>query len=240
MNPTANRQGEHVMKSMHFLMALGLVCAAAATGQPAVTPPAADGRVPLATALPKPVIRGTAVPITIPNVEPVPGKRPDFMVPAGTVNLARGKKATSSDTDPVDGELSLITDGDKSGEEGFAVELNTGKQWVQIDLGQPSEIHAILVWHFHSEKYRVYHDVVVQVAEDADFLLGVKTLFNNDTDNSLGLGVGKNRPYIEDYQGKLIDAKGVRGRYVRLYSQGNTSNKMNHYIEVEVWGKPVK
>jgi hypothetical protein len=38
----------------------------------------------------------------------------------------------------------------------------------------------------------------------------------------------------------LIDAKGVKGRYVRLYSAGNTSNKMNHYIEVEVWGKPAQ
>jgi hypothetical protein len=25
---------------------------------------------------------------------------------------------------------------------------------------------------------------------------------------------------------------------VRLYSKGNTTNKMNHYIEVEVFGKP--
>jgi len=29
----------------------------------------------------------------------------------------------------------------------------------------------------------------------------------------------------------------VKGRYVRLYSNGNTTNKMNHYIEVEVFGK---
>jgi hypothetical protein len=25
---------------------------------------------------------------------------------------------------------------------------------------------------------------------------------------------------------------------VRLHSNGNTSNKLNHYIEVEVFGKP--
>jgi len=31
---------------------------------------------------------------------------------------------------------------------------------------------------------------------------------------------------------------GVKGRYVRLYSNGNTANRLNHYIEVEVWGKP--
>jgi hypothetical protein len=55
---------------------------------------------------------------------------------------------------------------------------------------------------------------------------------------SAGLGLGKDLEYIENYLGKLIDAKGVRGRYVRLYSRGNTSNDLNHYIEVEVYGKP--
>ena len=43
--------------------------------------------------------------------------------------------------------------------------------------------------------------------------------------------------YLEKNEGKLIDAKGTRGRYVRLYSNGNTSDDMNHYIEVEVYGK---
>ena len=37
---------------------------------------------------------------------------------------------------------------------------------------------------------------------------------------------------------KLIDAKGFQGRYVRCYSKGNTNNDLNHYIEVEVYGKP--
>jgi hypothetical protein len=32
----------------------------------------------------------------------------------------------------------------------------------------------------------------------------------------------------------------VKGRYVRLYSNGNTSNDLNHYVEVEVYGTPVK
>ena len=87
---------------------------------------------------------------------------------------------------------------------------------------------------------RVYHDVVVQVADDPDFIKDVQTVFNNDFDNSSGLGIGKDREYIEDSIGKLIDAKGVKGRYVRLYSKGNTSNDQNHYIEVEVFGKPLK
>ena len=49
---------------------------------------------------------------------------------------------------------------------------------------------------------------------------------------------GEARLFAETYQGKLIDAKGVKGRYIRFYSNGNTTNKLNDYIEVEVWGKP--
>ena len=54
----------------------------------------------------------------------------------------------------------------------------------------------------------------------------------------LGKGIGKARPYIETNLGKLIDAKGMTARYVRLHSGGNTANDLNHYIEVEVFGKP--
>jgi hypothetical protein len=37
----------------------------------------------------------------------------------------------------------------------------------------------------------------------------------------------------------LVDGKGAKGRFIRLFSNGNTSNEMNHYIEVEVFGKPL-
>lgn len=198
----------------------------------------ADDKVPLKTDLPKPLFVGTPVPINVPNLEPeLKGNRPDFMVPAGSVNLAKGKKVTASDSEPVVGTLDLITDGDKEGDEGSWVELGPSKQWVQIDLEKESEISAMLVWHFHSQK-RVYFDVVVQVSDDPKFEKDVTTVFNNDGNNELGLGAGKDLDYIETYQGKLIDTKGVKGRYVRLYSKGNTTNKLNHYIEVEVWGKP--
>jgi hypothetical protein len=191
----------------------------------------ADDMVPLKTELPRPVFVGTPVPINVPNLEPKqPGKRPDFMVPAGTVNLAKGKKVTASDNDPVVGTLDLATDGDKAGDEGSWVELGPGKQWLQVDLEKSSDIYAVLLWHFHSQE-RVYFDVVVQVSDDPTFAQGVTTIFDDSS-------AGKDRPYIENYQGKLIDAKGVKGRYVRFYSNGNTTNKMNDYTEVEVWGKP--
>jgi hypothetical protein len=198
---------------------------------------AAD-KVPLKTDLPKPLFVGTPVPIKVANLEPArKGKRPDFMVPAGTVNLAEGKTVIASDSEPVTGTLDLVTDGDKEAEEGSWVELGPGKQWVQIDLGKPAAISAVLIWHFHAQA-RVYFDVVVQVSDDPKFEKDVTTIFNADANNELGLGAGKDLAYIETYEGKLIDAKGVKGRYVRLYSKGNTTNKLNHYIEVEVFGKP--
>jgi len=33
---------------------------------------------------------------------------------------------------------------------------------------------------------------------------------------------------------------GARARYVRLYSRGNSANELNHYVEVEVFGRAVK
>ena len=198
----------------------------------------AQNKVPLKTQLPPPLFVGTPVPVNVPHLEPPRhGRRPEFLVPAGTKNLARGRKVTASDDNPNVGTLDMIVDGDKAGDEGSWVELGPGKQWVQIDLAAKANIYAVLVWHFHSQA-RVYRDVVVQVSDDPSFRSGVTTIFNNDFQNQLGLGAGKDLNYIETFEGKLIDAKGVQGRYVRLYSNGNTANKLNHYIEVEVWGKP--
>jgi hypothetical protein len=217
-----------MMTKNRFLLAVLLVTTAAF----------AQDKVVLNTKLPPPLFVGTPVPINVPNLEPpIRGKRPDFMVPAGTINLAKNKKVSSSDDSPDVGTLDMVNDGDKAGDEGSWVELGPGKQWVEIDLAKKANIYAVLVWHFHSQA-RVYRDVVVQVSDDPTFTSGVTTIFNNDFHGELGLGAGKDLNYIETYQGKLIDAKGVSGRYVRLYSNGNTANKLNHYIEVEVWGKP--
>src|ERR1700721_2171576 len=198
----------------------------------------AQDQVVLKTQLPAPLFVGTPVPLNVPNLEPpTKGKRPDFMVPAGTINLAKNKKVTSSDNSPDVGTLDMIDDGDKDGNEGSFVELGPGKQWVQIDLAKRANIYAVLVWHFHSQA-RVYRDVVVQVSDDPAFKSGVTTIFNNDFHGDLGLGAGKDLNYIETYQGKLIDAKGVKGRYLRLYSDGNRANKLTTTMEVEGWGKP--
>jgi hypothetical protein len=194
----------------------------------------------LELALPKPMFIGTPTNIKSPNLEVVTGKpRGPFMVPKGTVLVSLNKPVKASDMQPVIGEIPMVVDGEKEGGDGYFIELGPGKQWVQIDLGASYALHAILAWHYHSQA-RVYRDVVVQVSDDKDFLKGVTTVFNNDHDNTSGLGIGKDKEYIETSEGKLVDPKGVAGRYVRLYSKGNTTNDMNHYVEVEVYGTPAK
>lgn len=196
--------------------------------------------VPIELELPKPMFEGTPQDNRVPNLEKPLGKpRPPFLAPVGTKNVALGKPASSSDKEPIIGDVELITDGDKEATDGSYVELGPFLQQVTIDLQGTYEIYAIVFWHYHKQA-RVYYDVIVQVADDPDFIKNVRTLFNNDIDNSAGFGVGKDKHYVETAEGKLIDAKGVRARYVRLYSNGNTSDELNHYIEVAVYGKPVE
>lgn len=197
-------------------------------------------KVELKIQLPRPMFIGTPRNIKTPNLEQVTGKpRGPFYVPKGTELVSQKKLVISSDLQPVIGELSYVTDGEKSGEDGYFVELGPGPQWVQIDLKASYNLQAIVIWHYHSQA-RVYRDVVVQVSEDKDFVKDVVTIFNNDHDNSSGLGAGRDKEYIETNEGKLVDVKGVKTRYVRLWSNGNTANDMNHYVEVEVYGLPVK
>jgi hypothetical protein len=201
----------------------------------------AEDLVPLKIKLPAPAFVGTPSDTPVPaNVEKPTGKpRPPLMVPPGVSNVALGKKVTSSAPNALPEKLAKITDGDKEATEPSIVLLRKGVQWVQIDLAQAEEIYAVVVWHAHDTQ-KVYHGVVVQIADDAAFTKNVRTLFNNDQDNGDGLGVGTNREYFESNEGKLIEGHGAVAQYVRLYSRGSTESHMNEYTEVEVYGRPPK
>lgn len=216
------------MKKLPLLLALALSALAAR---------AEEALVPLKVDFPPPVLTGTPVPAKLTNLEAPNVKPAPIMVPPGLTNLAKGKKVTSSDPAPVIGDLTLITDGDKDSEEGYFVELDRGLQWVQIDLGASAELYAIAVWHYHAQA-RAYLSVIVQVSDDPEFKKDVKTLFNNDDQNRAGFGAGTSPAYLDKNTGRVIPANKAVARYVRLYSAGNTANELNHYIEVEVFGRP--
>ena len=208
---------------------------------PAVAPAGEGPMAPIEIELPEPSFAGTPCSYWSPQLEEEEYRdRPPFFAPAGTALISRGKPVTSSTAALNLGRLAQITDGDKDFEKGSLVELPEGLQWVQVDLEANYEVHAVLVWHFHKEK-RVYFDFVVQVSDSPDFSGDVTTLYSTDYDNSTGLGIGKDKEYIESAQGRLIAVPGgVEARYVRLYSGGNSANAFNHYVEVEVFGKPLK
>lgn len=203
---------------------------------------AAEGNklVELAIELPEPQFEGTPTDAKSDILDPNTGnRRKPFLAPEGLTNVAAGKPVTGSDDDPIIGDLDMLTDGDKDGADGSFTEFMPGLQWVQVDFGAEYEIFAVVLWHFHKEA-RIYHDIVVQLSNDPEFQEGVITVYNNDQDNSAGLGAGKDWEWIETNEGRLMDARGAKGRYLRCYSDGNTTNDMNQYIEVEAYGRPAK
>ena len=148
------------------------------------------GKEELKLKLPKPMFIGTPTNLKSANLETITGKpRGPFYVPKGTVLLSAKKKVTSSEMNPVIGELDMVTDGEKSGADGYFIELGPGVQWVQIDLGASHPLSAILAWHYHSQA-RIYRDVIAQASDDPAFKSGVTTIFNNDHDNSSKIGLG--------------------------------------------------
>ena len=187
------------------------------------------------------------LPIQYPRSVPQEGIFPDWdlaqqigpdaplpMAPRHARQVARGKPVTGS-AKAYYGSLALVTDGNKEAYEDAAVEISSHTQWVQIDLGRAYELWAVAVWHFHLQP-AVFHDVVVQASNDPAFSQGVTTLFNNDANNSSGLGVGVDAEYWESHLGRVIEGKQTVARYVRLYSRGSTfSDPLNRYTEVEVW-----
>ncbi len=201
---------------------------------------AAEDKEVLALKLPAPTLKGTPEDLPVgPNLEPLPEKpRAPFLTVKGVKNVALGKPVISS-VKPFSGELSQVTDGKKEAFDYDAVEMKKGSQYVQVDLGEAYTIHAIVMWHDH-RYIQVMHDVIVQVSDDPEFKNNVTTVYNNDVDNSSGLGVGTDREYFETHEGRIVEVKGVKGRYVRGYTKGGSLSALNCWQELEVYALPAK
>jgi len=204
--------------------------------------------VTIAFELPPPYSSGTPKEIKSDNLEPDPGpgkRRAPITVPAGYEKKLTSDKtgvtgSVESEDDLAAGEYAFIVDGDKTADDTCMLKMPGGLQWVQLDLGATHEISAVCVWHDQGDD-RAYRDVIVQVSDDAAFVDGVQTVFNNDHDGSAKLGKGTEKEYRERNEGRPMAAKHgdafPKGRYVRCYSNGSSSEPLNNYIEVEVYGK---
>ena len=200
----------------------------------------AQDKVAIKFELPAPHSSGTPKEVKSDNLEPDPGPgklRPAIMVPAGyDKKLTKEETKVTTSEEAVTGDNEYVVDGDKTPDATCMLQLPGGVQWVQLDLGAEHELTAVCVWHDQGDE-RVYKDVIVQISNDANFVDGVTTIFNNDHDNTAKLGAGKDKEYRERNDGRPMDAKLAKGRYVRCYSNGSTSEPVNNYIEIEVFGK---
>lgn len=214
---------------------------AALAALPGLTPTASAADLePLPLKLPSPTLKGTPEDLpTGPNIEPMSEKaRPAFMAPKGVKNVALGKPVTSP-AQVITGELKQITDGDKEAFDDQVVEMKKGVQYVQVDLQDDFKIYAVVIWNDH-RYVQTYNRVIIQVADDADFTKNVRTLYNNDFENKAGLGVGTDRQYFETKEGRLVDGKGEKARYVRWYTNGSNLSALNNRQEIEVFALPAK
>jgi hypothetical protein len=192
----------------------------------------------LTPTLPKPTFEGTPIDVRSPHREAYRGDGvppPPLLVPEGTRLLSYGCRVTANDPHARRRDLSRVTDGDKTYSSAAYLELAPGVRWIQIDLSTNAAVYAVCLWRERPEQC-VYRDTVVLVSDDSTFATGVTVLFNNDYDNSAGLGKGTDKEYFEDHFGRRIAGNGVRARYVRVSSNGNTSDPYNHFTEVEVYG----
>ena len=205
-----------------------------AASAPAATPE--ENAVVFEPEFPKAMFQGTPTEAKLPNLEKKGEPVLSLEVAEGTELISEGATVTASDDLPTIGDLEQLTDGEKEGGDGYYVEFGPGKQWAQLDLGEAKQIEGITMWHWHKNE-RAYVDVIVQISDDPTFTEGVTTVFNNDHDNSSELGKGDDPAYLESNLGRVIDVNGVNGQHVRFYSNGNTSDSLNHYVEVEVYGK---
>jgi len=192
---------------------------------------------PLVLKLPAPAIKsGPVEPPSGPNIEPYSDNPPPpFLVPKGVKNVAAGRPVTTS-VKPFTGQPSQVTDGTKEALDSNMVEMKLGVQWIQVDLGEDYAIYAIAMWHDHRYWTQTMHDVIVQVSDDPAFQKGVTTIFNNDRDNSSGVGIGTDLEYVETKFGRIVDGKGTKARYVRGYTNGSNLSRLNGWQELEVYG----
>ena len=98
------------------------------------------------------------------------------------------------------------TFGSKDGEPCFAI----------VDFGEEYEINKVIAKAWHDWEF---DDVIIQTALDENFTQGVHTIYNSDTDNSVGVGAGTDPLYIENPNGGhtfVFDP--IKARYIRFYN----------------------
>lgn len=167
--------------------------------------------------------------------------------PPALTNVAQGKNVSihgpTSGTDrPASWLTDGITDSGKYVEISKDTEQNsTDPSYAQIDLGTSYDIAKVEFWNYWDDG-RTLVGLVILASEKGTFAEDDRTvIFNSDTENFFGFGVGTDASYKSVSAGLSVE-KEARGRYVRVMNNGHDGGTPGqkkhggHYTEIKVYG----
>ena len=167
--------------------------------------------------------------------------------PPALTNVAQGKNVSiHGPTSGADRPASWLTDGIT--DSGKYVEISkdteqnsTDPSYAQIDLGTSYDIAKVEFWNYWDDG-RTLIGLVILASEKGTFAEDDRTvIFNSDTENFFGFGVGADTSYKSVSAGLSVE-KEARGRYVRVMNNGHDGGTPGqkkhggHYMEIKVYG----
>ena len=167
--------------------------------------------------------------------------------PPALTNVAQGKNVSiHGPTSGADRPASWLTDGIT--ESGKYVEISkdteqnsTDPSYAQIDLGTSYDIAKVEFWNYWDDG-RTLIGLVILASEKGTFAEDDRTvIFNSDTENFFGFGVGTDASYKSVSAGLSVE-KAAKGRYVRVMNNGHDGGtpgqkkQGGHYTEIKVYG----
>jgi hypothetical protein len=145
---------------------------------------------------------------------------------ADPVNQAFGLTVTSMSSAALD--LDKITNGNFNS---WCDLGSTPPYDVQIDLGIVKTIRLIKLYR-PWQSNRVYSNTVIQISEDG---INYFTIFNNDSANLCGQGVGTQATYIESESGHSFLVSNINAQYVRVWTGADNLGGDPAIVELEVY-----
>lgn len=167
--------------------------------------------------------------------------------PPALTNIAQEKNVSiHGPTSGADRPASWLTDGIT--ESGKYVEISkdteqnsTDPSYAQIDLGTSYDIAKVEFWNYWDDG-RTLVGLVILASEKGTFAEDDRTvIFNSDTENFFGFGVGTDTSYKSVSAGLSVE-RAARGRYVRVMNNGHDGGTPGqkkhggHYTEIKVYG----
>lgn len=139
-------------------------------------------------------------------------------------SVTQGKNVTNSTNSYVeksDTYLTRVTDGDIASANYVGLVSTDGQPvYVTIDLGYVKELSCVVVWHYYADG-RTYHNTKTQLSEDGSNWI---TIYDSTVSGE----------YAETASGKsIILSSPIKARYIRDFTNGNTKNGGNHWVEIK-------